>query len=362
MSDLIHTALHARHLELGARLAPFGGWEMPIDYGSTVAEHEAVRTSVGVFDVGHLGTVFVTGPQAADVIASSFTNDSTTLAESESQYTLCVDESGGILDDLIVYHLRGGTWMVVPNASNTATVVARLQAQAEGRDAEVTDRSRDHAILAVQGPKSLGLVSDVTGIAAGAVPYLNVWELTSAGRPGYICRTGYTGEVGCEIVVPNGVAVDLFDRLVNGGAAPVGLAARDTLRLEMGYPLHGNDIGSDTNPFEARLGWAVKLEAGEFVGRDALVDLKAAGPSRRLFGVRVKGRGIPRAGMAVTKDGVEVGSIRSGTFSPTLKEGIGLAYLADPIGPGDEVTVDIRGKDATFEVLRPPFVDRDPKG
>ena len=367
MTDLRPTPLTSRHEAAGAKMAPFAGWSMPLQYAGTVTEHEAVRTGVGVFDVSHLGTVFVTGGDAGAVIAASFTNDPSGLSDGASQYTLCCDERGGIIDDLIVYRLAGDRWMTVPNAANTAAVVGRLQEQARGHDVEVADQSRDWAILAVQGPASLTALAGALdalgcGVDPTAVPYLGVVETSVADVPVLLCRTGYTGEIGAELVVGAAGAAAVWDALLAAGAQPCGLGARDTLRLEMGYPLHGNDLSTEVLPHEARLTWAVKLDHGDFIGRDALLAAKEAGPDRRLWGLRGASRRPPRAGMRVLDGDREVGTVTSGSFSPTAQVGIGLALLSADIEPGAEVGVDVRGTTVPFEVIRPPFVDRDPKG
>lgn len=358
--DLQRTSLTARHEQVGARLSPFAGWLMPLEYEGTLAEHAAVREGVGVFDVSHLGTVLVRGADAGAVLGRSFTCDPTRVAVGASQYTLCCDDRGGVIDDLIVYHLDDATWMVVPNAANTAPVVARLgEIAATVDDASVEDRSVDEAIVAVQGPGALPLASDVLGTDVAAIPYLGVRRLDDDG--GVVARTGYTGEPGCEVVAPGPVAVRLWDALVAGGATRCGLGARDTLRLEMGYPLHGHELSREVDPYQARLGWAVHPDH-DFVGRDALLTLREAGPPRRLWGLRVDGRRPLRQGLAVRAAGRESGVVTSGSFSPTLQAGIGLAYLDDPLGPGDDVVVDVRGRDVPATVVRPPFVDRDPRG
>jgi len=367
MTDLRPTPLTDRHRAAGATFAAFAGWEMPLRYAGTVAEHEAVREDVGVFDVSHLGTVWVEGADARAVVAASFTNDPTPLADGASQYTLCCDQRGGIVDDLIVYRLREHLWLTVPNASNTAAVVDRLREQADGRAARVTDVTADHAILAVQGPRSLAALQAALAALGGDldptdVPYLGIVEAAAAGGRVLVCRTGYTGEVGAELVVPAGVAGAVWDALLAAGATPCGLGARDTLRLEMGYPLHGNDLSTDVLPGEARLGWAVKLDRDDFVGRDALVAAKQAGAARRLWGLRGSGRRPPRAGMRVLDGDREVGHVTSGSFSPTAGIGIGLALLDAAIKSGTTVGVDVRGTAVDFEVVRPPFVDRDPRG
>lgn len=359
--DLQRTALTGRHEQAGARMAPFAGWSMPLEYEGTLAEHAAVREGVGVFDVSHLGTLMLRGADAGAVIGRSFTCDTERVDVGASQYTLCCDDAGGVVDDLIVYHLDDDAWMVVPNAANTAPVVERLRdVAATAGDVALEDRSVDEAIVAIQGPRALGLASEVLGIDVTAIPYLGVEPLAD-GSGTVVARTGYTGEPGCEVVAPGPVAVRLWDELVAGGATRCGLGARDTLRLEMGYPLHGHELSRAVDPYQARLGWAVHLDH-EFVGRDALVALRERGPRRRLWGLRVDGRRPLRQGLTVRADDREVGAVTSGSFSPTLQAGLGLAYLDDPLGPGDEVVVDVRGRDVPAVVVRPPFVERDPRG
>ena len=348
----------------GARMAPFAGWSMPLEFAGTLAEHQAVREPVGAFDVSHLGTVVVEGPGAAAVIGRSFTCDADAVEVGTSQYTLCCDEQGGVIDDLIVYRLADERWMAMPNAANTAAVVARLHDSVTTLDvaATIEDRSVADAILAVQGPGALALATEVLETDVAAIPYLAVRELDAGPAAGArIARTGYTGEPGCEVVLPGELAGPVWDRLVAGGAAPCGLGARDTLRLEMGYPLHGHELSREVTPYEARMGWAVKLDH-DFVGRDALAARREAGPARRLWGLRVDGRRPLREGLVVRHGGTQVGVLTSGSFSPTLQVGIGLAYLDDPLGPDDEVVVDVRGRDVPATVVRPPFVDRDPRG
>jgi aminomethyltransferase len=362
---LRRTALTVTHEASGARLAAFAGWAMPMQFAGTIVEHEAVRSGVGIFDVSHLGTVWVDGPGAQAAIAAAFTNDPSKLADGDSQYTLCCDERGGIVDDLIVYRLGEERWLTVPNAANASAVVEVLRAA--GGEAEVRDESADWAVLAVQGPASLAVVDRMLADLGDAppaaeVPYLGTVEVATEHGALLLCRTGYTGEVGAELVVPDATAAQLWDVALAAGAVPCGLGARDTLRLEMGYPLHGNDLSTDVSPYEARLGWAVKLDRGEFRGRGALTEAKRSGPARRLFGLRVDGRRPLRAGMTVRDGAMPVGTVTSGGFSPTLGCGIGLAMLDDPVSPGDRVTIDVRGTDVEVEVVKPPFVDRDPRG
>ncbi|MGH3441898.1 MAG: glycine cleavage system aminomethyltransferase GcvT [Nitriliruptorales bacterium] len=359
---LTKTSLYSVHQERGAKLAPFAGWVVPLEYEGTLAEHRAVREDVGVFDVSHLGTVFVRGGGALDAVAACFTNDPRDLDDGQAHYTLCCDEDGGIVDDLIAYRLAGDRFLVIPNAANTAAVVDVLRDAAADRGAEVEDASTGYAILAVQGPRSIELAHRLFP-DAGRLGFQEFAELSlGPSDTGWYCRTGYTGEVGVELVLPWLDAPGYFRELVELGATPCGLGARDTLRLEMGYPLHGNDLSPDIDPFEARLGWAVDLDRDAFRGRDALRERKEKGPSRRLWGLRATDRGIPRPGMTVSSGGSTVGTVTSGTFSPTLRTGIGMAYLDDPVGPGAEVTVDVREREHRFAVVKPPFVDADPHG
>ncbi|VXB40154.1 glycine cleavage system aminomethyltransferase GcvT [Nocardioides sp. AX2bis] len=352
--------LHDRHLALGAKLSEFGGWSMPLEYPTgVVAEHTAVRTGVGLFDVSHLGKATVTGPGAAAYLNATLSNDLGRIGPGRAQYTLCCDdETGGVVDDLIVYYRSDEDLLLVPNAANTAEVVRRLRAGAPA-GVEVTDRHRDYAVLALQGPRSDEVLAAV-GLLGG-FPYMSFGEQHLAGGPVTVCRTGYTGERGYELVAPNEVAGDLWDALLAAGEAygitPCGLGARDTLRTEMGYPLHGQDVSMDITPVQARLGWAVGWKKEAFWGRDVLLAEREAGPRRRLYGLRATGRGIPRPGMGVslTAD-VLLGQVTSGTFSPTLRTGIGLALLSTVVEDGGQVGVDVRGRREVFDVVRPPFV------
>jgi aminomethyltransferase len=353
VDDLLTSPLHDRHLALGATLGAFGGWSMPLTYPSgTVAEHTAVREGVGVFDVSHLGTLAITGPGAAEVVNGVFTADLGRIAPGQAQYTLCCTESGGVVDDVIVYLAGPDEVLAVPNAANAAEVARILRDAAPG-GVTVTDRHRDVAVLAVQGPRSTEVVESVVGAVAG----LDYMAFTDLGEV-RVCRTGYTGERGYELLLPAGDAGPVWDALVAAGAVPAGLGARDTLRTEMGYPLHGQDLSVDISPVQAGSGWAVGWSKPAFRGRDALLAEKEAGPARRLRGLRASGRGVPRPGMAVLAGGERVGTTTSGTFSPTLRTGIALALIdtASGIGPDDTVTVDVRGRALECTVVKPPFV------
>ncbi len=353
MDDLLTSPLHDRHLALGATLGAFGGWSMPLTYPSgTVAEHTAVREGVGVFDVSHLGTLAVAGPGAVELVNTVFTADLGKIAPGQAQYTLCCTESGGVVDDVIVYLVGPDEVLAVPNAANAATV-AQILRDAAPAGVTVTDRHRDVAVLAVQGPRSTEVVEQVVGPVAG----LDYMAFTDLGET-RVCRTGYTGERGYELLVPAPGAGPVWDALVAAGAVPAGLGARDTLRTEMGYPLHGQDLSVDISPVQAGSGWAVGWAKPAFRGRDALVAEKAAGPVRRLRGLRATGRGVPRPGMDVLVDGARVGITTSGTFSPTLKAGIALALIDTAAGVAldDTVAVDVRGRALECTVVKPPFV------
>ncbi|HEY8339711.1 MAG TPA: glycine cleavage system aminomethyltransferase GcvT [Egibacteraceae bacterium] len=371
-ATLRRSPLDDRHRALGATMTAFAGWEMPLHYGSVVAEHTAVREGCGVFDLSHLGTLRVTGDGAEAAVARAFTADARSLPVGRAVYALCLDDDGGIVDDLLVYRLPWG-FFVVPNAANAATVQAVLR-EVAGDGCEVADVKADMACIAIQGPRAAELAT-AAGVDVSDMAYLDCRVLTgteaepaagggAADAPvptsGVLARSGYTGELGFEAFVPAEQAPTLWDRLTAAGATPAGLGARDTLRLEMGYPLHGQDISPATSPVEARLGWAVKGDG--FRGEAAYRAAKEAGPRRRLWGLRATGRGIPRAGCRVRLDGRDVGETTSGTFSPTLRVGIALAYLDASVGAETEVEIDVRGKPVPAVVTRPPFVDRGPKG
>jgi aminomethyltransferase len=356
--------LHDRHVAAGAKLADFSGWSMPIEYagGGVLAEHTAVRTGVGLFDVSHLGTGTVRGPGAAAFVDSCLTNDLSRIGPGQAQYTLCCQEDGGVVDDLIVYLHGPDDVLLVPNAANAADVLGRLSAEAPA-EVTVTDRHEEVAVLAVQGPRSLQVL-ELLGMP-GELSYMSF--VTGSGRTGAevtVCRTGYTGEHGYELLVAAEQAPALWDAVLDAGQdlgiRPCGLGARDTLRTEMGYPLHGHELSREITPVQARTGWAVGWKKPAFWGRDALVAEKEAGPARLLWGLRASGRGIPRPGMAVVDaDGAPVGEVTSGTFSPTLRTGIALALLdtAAGIAQGAELAVDVRGRPQAVEVVKPPFVE-----
>lgn len=360
-APLLLSPLHDRHVALGATMAPFGGWEMPISYGGggVVAEHTAVREAVGIFDVSHLGKATVAGSGAAEFVNRCLTADLGRITPGQAQYTLCCNESGGVIDDLIAYLVAEDEVLLVPNAANTAAVVAALTAVAPPA-ITITDQHRDLGVIAVQGPRStevldgLGLPTDLD--------YMAWLDGAFAGAPVRVCRTGYTGEHGYELLPSWAGTPALWDALVAAaaefGGRPAGLGARDTLRLEMGYPLHGQDLSPEISPVQARATWAVGWKKDEFFGRDALIAEKAAGPARALWGLDALDRGVLRAHLDVKAGDAVVGHTTSGTFSPTLGHSIALALIDTDSGlaEGDEVAVDVRGRALKARVVKPPFV------
>jgi aminomethyltransferase len=340
-------------------MAEFGGWSMPLSYAGVVEEHNATRNAVGIFDVSHLGKALVHGPGAVEFVNSCFTNDLDRIGVGQAQYTLCCDEvTGGVIDDLIVYRGNDEVFLV-PNAANSARVLAALSEVAPSAVA-VEDRHRQIATIAVQGPCSIQVLEAV-GLPAG-MDYMAFEQVEWRGIPVTVCRTGYTGEHGYELMPPADSAAVLWEALLAAaeplGGQPCGLGARDTLRTEMGYPLHGQDLSIAVTPVQARLGWAVGWDKAAFWGRDVLVREREVGAPRLLRGLQSEDRGIPRAHMAVRSlDDVVLGEITSGTFSPSLRTGIGLAFLSRAVAVGDEVRVDVRGRTSVMRVVTPPFVE-----
>lgn len=359
-SDLLQGPLESRHRDQGATFAPFGGWLMPVSYAGTVGEHTATREAVGLFDVSHLGKALVAGPGAVEFVNSALTNDLRRIGPGQAQYTLCCTADGGVIDDLIAYYVSDDEVFLVPNAANTAAVVAALK-DAAPEGISVHDQHRDFAVLAVQGPRSAAVLSAL-GLPT-EMDYMGFADGSHAGAAVRVCRTGYTGEHGYELLPRWQDAPAVFDALLEQvlahGGQLAGLGARDTLRTEMGYPLHGHELSLDISPLQARCGWAVGWAKDTFWGRAALLAEKQAGPRRLLRGLRAVGRGVPRAGMTVVRGSDPVGVVTSGTFSPTLGTGIALALVdADAaVGDGDAVAVDVRGRPLECAVVKPPFVD-----
>ena len=356
-ADQLTSVLHDRHEAAGAKFAEFGGWLMPLEYTGVLAEHTAVRERVGLFDVSHLGKALVAGPGAAAYLNTRLTNDLNRIGAGQAQYTLLCTIDGGTIDDLIAYRRSDDEMFLIPNASNTAEVV-RLLAEGAPEDVTVTNLHRDFAILAVQGPRSDELLASI-GLPVGH-DYMRFAVATLGSAQLTVCRTGYTGERGYELVCSTGDAGAVWDAVVAAGEpyglALCGLGARDTLRTEMGYPLHGNDLSLEISPVEAGLNWAVGWKKPVFDGGQSLRAQRLS-PHKVLRGLTAIGRGIPRHGMEVLDDeGTQVGVVTSGTFSPTLRQGIALALVDPSVVEGDQVGVVVRSRTEPFDVVKPPFV------
>src|SRR5918994_165951 len=341
---LLRTPLHGRHVALGARLVPFAGWEMPVQYAGVIEEHRAVRTDAGVFDVSHMGEVEVEGPRSRELLQSLLSNDLDKIEPGRAQYTLLTNERGGILDDLIAYELDPFRILLVVNAANSASDYAWLK-EREIRGTEVSDRSSEYGLLAVQGPRAI----DRLGLPAAKQFTFAMGEID--GIEVMVNRTGYTGEDGCELLCMADDAGRLWDAVVGRGIVPCGLGARDTLRLEVCYPLHGNDITPETDAISAGLGWACALEK-EFTGVAELRRVKEEGPVEKLVAFVMEERAIPRQGMPIA----EGGRVTSGSHSPMLDQGIGMGYVPAALAaPGTELTVDVRGRDRKARVVAKPI-------
>ncbi|MEX0785572.1 MAG: glycine cleavage system aminomethyltransferase GcvT [Dehalococcoidia bacterium] len=361
--------LAAEHRKLGARFAPFAGWEMPVQYAGIVEEHNAVRQRAGVFDVSHMGRLFVAGNDAGRALRRSLTYKVDQLSESEAHYALLCADDGGIIDDVFVYRLDGVRFLVINNAANVEAGVARIASFVEpGADVELLDRQSTTTMLALQGPDAQAHLSSIIGPDPEALGRQRCVELEFQGYKLFVGRTGYTGEDGFELITSAEAGAHLLQQLVADGVAPCGLGARDTLRLEAALPLHGSDIDATTNPWEAGLGFAVTLDdaavggRAEFAGRAALVASKEAGLSRKLACLRATGRGIMRHGCDVLHAGQVVGRVTSGGFSPTLNVSIAMAYLPVEVAKeGTAVEVDVRGKPLPAAVVRRPFYRRSKK-
>jgi aminomethyltransferase len=348
VQTLLRTPLYDRHVAAGARMVPFAGYEMPVQYAGVIPEHLAVRGDCGVFDVSHMGELEVEGPRAQALLQSLLSNDLDRIAPGQAQYTLLTNERGGIVDDLIVYALEPSRFLLVVNAANRSADFAWLK-EREIPGSDVRDVSDDYALLAVQGPRAL------ERLGLPAAPAFTFAEGEVDGIACMVNRTGYTGEEGVELLVMAEDAGALWDAVVARGAVPCGLGARDTLRLEVCYPLHGNDISPETDAISAGLGWVCALDK-EFTGAELLRALKEAGPEQKLVAFEMEEKAIPRAGMAV----VEGGAVTSGTHSPSLDRGIGMAYVpAELAAPGSELTIDVRGNPRRARVAKKPLYTKE---
>jgi aminomethyltransferase len=369
-APLRHSPLEPVHERLGATLTAFAGWQMPLRYGSETAEHTAVRTAAGLFDLSHMGEIAVTGPQAAAALDYALTGEPSALAPGRARYTMICAPDGGVLDDLIVYRTGDEEFLVVANASNTAVVLAELGARAGGFAAEVADRTDAYALVALQGPYGAGILATVTDTDLTTVKYYASQQAVVADIPVLLARTGYTGEDGFEMFCAPGQAIALWEALTAAGAGrglvPAGLAARDTLRLEAGMPLYGNELGPDMTPFDAGLGRVVKLsKPGDFVGRAALAEIAQQPPRRVLAGLVSQTRRVPRHGYSVLWDEKPCGTVTSGAPSPTLGQPIAMAYLEPQVAdaaaePGSEgrLAIDIRGRAEPAGLVKLPFYQR----
>ncbi len=361
-----HTPLHDVHVALGARMMAFGGFDMPVQYTSIVEEHLAVREAAGLFDVSHMGEVFVRGPRAFDFVQRLVTNDAATLYDGRAMYTVMCTPEGGVVDDLLVYRLAQDRYLLVVNAANVEKDFAWMQAN-NPMQAELVNASDEIALLAVQGPRAVAVVQKLTDVPLDEIAYYHFVEPPAGAfmgcRNAILSRTGYTGEPGLEIYCEAARAEAVWNALLEAGRdeglKPAGLGARDTLRLEAGFCLYGNDLTEAINPYEAGLGWITKPDKGDFIGREALLAVKQAGPARRLVGFVMQERGIPRHDYPLlSAEGEEIGVVTSGSQSPVLQQGIGLGYVPnDPAytTPGALLAVSVRGRAVPARVVKPPF-------
>ncbi len=353
------TALFESHQRLGGRIVDFHGWELPVQYESIIKEHDAVRDRCGLFDVSHMGQIFATGPGALEFLQKVNANDIARINPGRSAYSHLPNERGGVVDDVIVSCLAKGRYLVVVNAATSDKDFAWFLKQAKGFDVALDNKSDDYGMISVQGPKAAPLI-ELMAPAAARLPRMGALELELYGTPCVVTRTGYTGEDGVEFIVPNHIVVRLWEDLIaqgqSFGVAPCGLGARDVLRLEAGYLLYGQDIDESHTTYEAGCGWLVKLDKGEFIGRSALAAQKKDGVKRRLAGVKLLERGVPRHGAPVLLDGRQAGVLCSATYSPSLQAGIGVGYLdrPDPV-PGTKCAVSLRGREVPAEVVEVPF-------
>ncbi len=345
---LQRTPLHDRHVALGARMVPFAGWEMPVQYEGVIAEHKAVRTDSGVFDVSHMGELDVEGPRATDFLQTTLSNDLARISPGEAQYTLLTQERGGIIDDLIAYRLDDFRYLLIVNAANRSSDFEWLK-EHEVRGSDVRDVSDDYGLLAVQGPRAIGRLG---------LPRAQAFTFQEATIDGVDCmvnRTGYTGEDGCELLVPAEDAGELWDAVLSRGIVPCGLGARDTLRLEVCFPLHGNDITPETDAISAGLGWCCALDK-DFTGARELREIKARGPERKLVPFVMEEKAVPRQGMAIAGGG----EVTSGTHSPMLDRGIGMGYVpAEASAQGTEIAIDVRGRERRARIVKKPIYKRE---
>ena len=349
----MRTPLYEQHKDLGARLVPFAGWEMPVQYEGIREEHSAVRTHVGMFDVSHMGEVEVEGPGALRFLQRVLSNDVAAIEIGGAQYSCLCQEDGGVLDDLFVYRLGGDRYLIVTNAANHEGDLAWLGRHSREFDVIVRDVADRYAMLAVQGPHARAVLASALRIELP--PRLRVSHVRVGRRPALACGTGYTGEGGVELLIDPEVAAPIWTELLDAGVVPCGLGARDTLRLEVCFPLHGNELTPERNPIEAGLGWCCKEETG-FVGSEAVARARAEGTPEKLVAFKIEGQGIPREGNPVIRGDEQVGAVTSGTFSPSLEVGAGMAYVkAEFAEAGTEIEIDVRGKRRPARIASMPL-------
>lgn len=358
------TPLNEAHRSLGGRMVEFAGWDMPVQYKGPMQEHIAVRERAGLFDVSHMGEIEIRGPQAIDLVDKLTVNDVRSLADMQAHYTLLLNEQGGIVDDLLVYRMESEFFLLVVNAGTTEKDFNWMRSHADGFDCQLHNNSASYAQIAIQGPVAERILQQLTSSMLDKIPAFWSQKILVDGLRVLVSRTGYTGEDGFEIYCDPGDATHIWNRLLVEGSSlgiePCGLAARNTLRLESKMALYGNDIDDSTSPLEAGLGWVVRIDKGDFIGRDALVRQKSAGVTRRLVGFEVLDKAPARDGYPIAKNGVEIGVVSSGSPAPFLKKNIGLAYLpTEHAKVGTEITVLVRGREVPAVVVKTPFYKRD---
>lgn len=362
-ASLKRTPLYEQHRQLGARLVEFGGWEMPVQYSGILDEHRAVRTQAGLFDVSHMGEFKVTGAGALAFLQHLVPNDVARLAINQALYTQLCQPDGGVVDDLLIYHLAETDYMLVVNAGNIDKDFAWVQQHSQGFEVSIVDQSGATGLIALQGPAALAILQPLTGVDLSAIAYYHCAPGLVNATSCLISRTGYTGEDGFELYCSAEDAVELWTGLLAAGQAhgllPAGLGARDTLRLEAAYCLYGHELDEATNPLEATLGWTVRLAKGDFIGHDALAKVKAEGLKRKLVGVEMVERGVCRGGYAIYDGDTQIGTLTSGAPSPTLNKNIGMGYVETAHAvPGKTVQIDIRGRRTAAQVVALPFYKR----
>jgi aminomethyltransferase len=352
------TPLYDWHVAHGARMVDFAGWDMPIQYTSIIDEHQAVRSAAGLFDISHMGRLSFGGPDSLALIQLVYTNNAATMKDGQARYGLICNEQGGIRDDVLVYRWPYGYAMVV-NASNREKIVAWLAQHKGGRNVDVIDQTLDTCMIAIQGPKAVAMCAGLTDADASKLAYYHATPTRYRDKGCVVSRTGYTGEDGLELMVSKAQGVQLWEDLLARGAKPCGLGARDTLRLEAAMALYGHELSEEIDPFQAGLDWAVKMDKGDFIGREALVRRRQDKSLRRRIGLELQGKRIAREGSAVSAAGKEIGRVTSGTFAPTLGKALAMAYV-DPayVAPGTEIAVDVRGKNEPARMVRLPFYKR----